>query len=46
MVGETAPYVIGVEFGLFEESGDVVIVEVVLDLVVFSTNRLHQASIA
>lgn len=46
MVGEAAPHVVGVEFGLLEESGDMVIVKPVLDLVVFPTKRFHQPAIA
>jgi len=46
MICGASPHVVGVEFGLREESGDMVIVKPVLDLVVFATNRLHKPPIA
>ena len=45
MVTEPSPHVIGVELGLLEESGNVMIVEPVLDLVVFPADRFYKPTI-
>ena len=46
MVGKASPHVVGVELGLLEEGGHMVIVEPVLDLIVLPPDGLHQATVA
>ena len=45
VVSEAAPHVVRMELGFLEECRNVVIVEPVLDLVVFPTNRFHKTAI-